>query len=271
MNKKASQLWFVSIFLMLIITLTTLCVGNNSTDDNEKKYDNINPDEHLELFYIGANYLIPDPPDASSENITELSALDQKSFGTSIFDRKFNSDFTPELHLWLDTNGNEGIKLEFEIFFQAVEDNTIIPEKNYKALFKNFTNSGTSGVKYLNISFNEYKGEPFDVIPGAENLCHVTLTVKRTDNITNSIVYIYVGAENKTSFIKIPYDQTYSAYEYAREQDKEKDKKSTPGFTASELVIVSSVALLFYFFIKDPPRRIFTKYRRIHQEKNYKR
>jgi hypothetical protein len=264
MNKRTSQLWFVSILLIIIITLTTLCVGNNSNDDDEKKYDNINPDEHLELFYIGANYLIPDPPDAGSENITELSALDQKSFGTSIFDRKFNNDFTPELHLWLDTNDKEGLRLEFEIFFQAVEDNTILPDKNFKALFESYTNNNISGVKYSNISFIEYAGEPFDIKPGAENLCHVTLTVKRTDNITNSIVHIYVGAENKTSFIRIPYDQTYSAYEYAREQDREKDKKSTPGFTAIQLVVVTSIALLFHFFIKAPPKRPITFNRRNH-------
>ena len=139
-----------------------------------------------------------------------------------------------------------------------MEDRTLLPEKTYKILFKDYTTSGSITGENLKLIYTKYEGKTFDIKYGNDNWCAVYLTIIRTDNETASKLDVYAGAENKTSQITIPYDKTLSAYEYEQEKKKEEENKSTPGFGLDQGVIALGV-LLIIFYIKASARRKFSK------------
>ena len=229
--------------MIFILISTSLCITNDqSTTDNGTGSA---PDKNLDTLYLGKNYLLPDPPGSDKANKTELSALNKTIFGHNIRDRKYDKKLEPELHLWLNAHGRRDIKLKFEIVFQAVEDNIPLPGKTYKILFENHTTNGTTGPFNLRVPFIDYNGKPFDIKSGADNWCIVQLVIKRTDNVTDGELTIYTGAEDRISYIKLPYNQTLSAYNRDLE---EKDKNATPGFeiNAVLLTLVAVAIILFY-------------------------
>jgi len=238
----------IALLLIIIMTLTSLCLGDESSNDanSKKKLDEI-PKEELKILYLARPTMRDTPPGNDKSNQTELSAENQVIFGQNIFDRKFDDKIKPELNLWLDTNGKKGIKLEFEIYFQAVEDSTLLPNKYFKAIFSNYTTNGTTDIIYLRREFLKYEGTPFDIKSGSENWCSVTFKISRTDNATDSKLHIYHGAENRVSFITIPYNETQSSHEY----EQEKDEEPTPGFIGTNFIIILLVVCIILYIQKQ--------------------
>lgn len=244
MNKNSTWLWLISLALIFLTIISTLCVGNDNSD-NDSKYDYEPPDQELEKLYLSENYLLPQPPSHDSNNKTELLAQNRTIFGHNIRDRKFNNKITPELNLWINSHGRSGIELEFEIVFQAVEDNTLLPHKTFKILFENYTTNGSTENENLMPAFIKYDGKYFDIQYGNENWSSIYLKIQRTDNFTDTIVDIYFGSEQKVSYIKIPYDKTLSFYEY--EKEKEEENQATPGFTAIQVVLVLGILISIFY------------------------
>jgi hypothetical protein len=241
-HKKFNFYVLISI-LIFVLTITALCNGNDDKGEsvNNKKTP---PDVELEKLYLSKYYLVPNQPGDDSTNKTEILAMNQSTFSHNIRDRKFNEKLKPKLKLWVDAHGKSGIKLEFEIGFQAVEDNTIIPNKNFKIIFPNYTTAGNQEPEYINLSFLKFDGEPFDIQPGADNWCSVYLTIKRTDELTNSKLQVYTGANGKNSYIIIPYDKTLSSFD----QGAEDESGNTPGFEFETVVIAIFILITIYFY-----------------------
>ncbi len=248
MIKKSHWSKLILGAIIFVLIFTSLCYGNTDNESDTEDYTPSLSKQQLSTLYLGTAHLLPDPPGPDKMNKTELSAQNQSVFGRNILDRKFNSKMKPGLNLWFDAHGKKGIQLEFEISLQAVEDSTVLPDKTYKIRFKNFTTQGAAGVQNLNITYLDYQGKPFDIKYGAENWCSVTLIIKRMDNITDTKLTIYCGADNKISNITLPYDRTLSAHDY--EKEKEDSENATPGFNSVE-IIISVTILMIFFQIKN--------------------
>jgi hypothetical protein len=242
MVKKKYWLGFASAIFIIIIIFTSLCT---STDSSSEKQENHEPPEvEYDTLYIGTDYLLPDPPGPDKNNKTELLANNKSTFGHNIRDRKYNDQIDPSIYLWLNTKGKKGLSLEFEITFQMVEDNTVKPDKKYKISFDSYVTKGNSSLEIVNLTFSQYDGKPFDIKYGNDNWCMVYLTISRIDNKTDSKLLVFSGANDKISYIKIPYDRTLSSYEY--EKEKEKDNKNTPGFSIGYGIAAFVTLLIFY-------------------------
>ncbi len=246
MVQSKLNLRILILLLIVILILTTLCYGSDDKNESTKN-KNPPPDVELDKLYLGKSYLLPDPPGSAPANKTELPAMNHSTFTHNIRDRKFNDKLKPELRLWVNTQGTKGIRLEFEIGFQAVEDNTIIPNKRFKILFSNYTTQGTIEPEYINLTFLKFDGAPFDINPGVENWCSVYLTIRRTDDMTNSKLYIFTGAEGKISYIIIPYDRTLSSYEH----EKEDESENTPGFGLELVGTAIIISSIIYFYTRN--------------------
>jgi hypothetical protein len=143
------------------------------------------------------------------------------------------------------------MELDFVITFQAVEDSTIITGKTYKILFQNYSTNGSTNIEKITPKFANYDGKTFDIKYGNENWCTVNLTVIRSDSLSNASLEIFCGAEEKISFIKIPYDQTLSFYEF--EQEENKDDQATPDFTLGQ-VVISIGLIIVVLYLKGNSR-----------------
>lgn len=246
------KIWLkvISVSIIILLVFSCLCTGEQTSRKGEEEKDI--PDVDLEILYLGQSYLLPTPPGPGVKNKTEISAQQQISFSHNIRDRKFNEDLKPELNIWVKSQGKSGMKLEFEIYFQMVEDATVKPNKKYKIIFGNYTTSGLSEFENITLPYLSYKGKPFDIKYGSENWCSVTLIITRTDNETKEKLHIYLGADEKVSFIKIPYDITLSAFEH--ENKEKKDDKNTPGFEFG-LIIVTLLIITLKYYWHNPNKR----------------
>ncbi len=239
-KKRTLHIWLtiLSIFMMV---LCTLCISNNtSSSENNDKYV---PQEDLEFLYLSSSkYLLPEPPGDDSKNKTELTAGKSTYFSHNLRDRKFNEALNPELDLWLDAHGKNGLVLRFEIGFQVWEDETLIEGKFYKIIFKNYTTTGATGGENVKVAFLEYDGVPFDIKYGTGNWASIYLMINLTENVSaaSASVDIICGAGGKISSIKLPYDQTLSGFEH--EQNKNNDGDST--WCSSSLVLVFAIGII---------------------------
>jgi hypothetical protein len=235
----------IILFILIIIVASTMLCYSNPDSGSAVKNKKEPPEVELDRLYLGNFYLLPDPPGDGAGNFTKLSALNQTTFSHNISDRKFNQDIKPRLRLWLDAFGTQGITLEFELTFQAVEDQTLLPNKVYRIVFKNYTTQGLPGQEYVNLTYTKYDGEPFDIKSGADNWAGVYLTIRRIDNKKDADLRILTGAGGKISYVKIPYDQTLSSYQY-----EEEDNSSTPGFAGGYLVLSITTIIFVTSFKK---------------------
>jgi hypothetical protein len=209
--KNIGRLW-VSIFVTLIIGISTLnLIPISSQSEN---------DDDLGIVYLSkSQYLLPDPPAAEATNKVKLEPGEPTYFSHNIRDRKFDETLNPELDLWLDASGKAGLELEFEIGFQAWEDNTLMEGKFYTIKFHNYTTKGTSGGENAKVKFLEYVGKPFDINYGSDNWASIYLMVNLTGTASSPSVDILCGANGKTSNIRLPWNQTLSKYESQQNKD----------------------------------------------------
>jgi hypothetical protein len=237
--------------MVLLVVLNSLCVSNESSGSEKSDYK---PSfEDIDKLYLSNGpYLLPEPPDKDPKNKTTLQPGDILYQGHNLRDRKYNPDLKPSLDLWLDTHGQKGLVLQFEIGFQAWEENTLIDGEVYRIVFNNYTTIGAAGGENAIVTFREYVNEPFDIKYGADNYASIYLMINFTENASASSIDIYSGASGKISLIKLPFDQTLSWYE--SEQKKKDDNDNSPGFTGGVLII-SAVVLIIIFSIKYRPER----------------
>jgi hypothetical protein len=197
-------------------------------------------------------YLLPTAPETSELNKTELTTAKSLIFGHNIRDRKFNSDLASELELWLNAHSKSGLVLNFELGFQAWEDETLVKGKFFKILFENYTTTGAKAGENAKVSHAAIVGEPFDIKYGSDNWCAIYLKLNLTGNTSSTIVDIFCGAEGKLSKIKTPYDQTLSSYIHGEDSDGD----NTPGFLGGFIIIIlGALAVIYKIFLK-PPRKI---------------
>jgi hypothetical protein len=160
---KRSSFKIISIFFIFIVFILSSIFNTPVLTTNNSRASTTTSDQNLGLLYLSQYYLVPDKPGADSTNKTELLASSQTTFGHSIHDRKLDTSILPELYLWIGDDGKKGLELEFEIHVQAVEDKIVLPEKNYKMLFKNYTTLGRTEPYLITIEFINYLGKTFDV------------------------------------------------------------------------------------------------------------
>jgi hypothetical protein len=230
----------VILVLFIILNSLTFCFFNLGLAESV--------DEGLDTLFLSKYYLVPERPGDDPSNYSTLSAENTISFGHNIRDRKLDRSIIPELNLWLDDGGNAGIELEFEIRVQAVKDNTVVPDKSFWMLFKNYTTIGKSGPQPVNIGFINYAEETFDIDKGMDNWAIFTLTIQRTDNLTGSDLRIYHGADGKASYLKLPWNQTLSKFEYENEKNDDND---VPGFELALFAFAFIVIIAFVQILKS--------------------
>ena len=166
MRKRIRWLKSLASFLILLMVLNSIFI--TITAQNNGPNQNTN-DKPLNIYYLSkSQYLLPYPPGDEATNKTELSTSQGLVFTHHLRDRKFNTELTPELDIWLNANGKAGLILTFELGFQAWEEDTLIEGKFYRILFKNYTTLGLSGIENAKISFDKYVGEPFDISYGSD-------------------------------------------------------------------------------------------------------
>ncbi|MCK5561330.1 MAG: hypothetical protein KAJ51_12075, partial [Thermoplasmata archaeon] len=209
--KINGRLW-ASIIVVLFIIISTLNLTTLSSMSE-------NDDDLGKLYLSKSQYLLPNPPGAEATNKTELDPGKPTYFSHNIRDRKFNENLIPELDLWLDAHSQAGIELQFEIGFQAWEDNTLMDGKFYKIKFNNYKTTGAEGGENAKVTFLEYDGEPFNIKYGNDNWASIYLMINISKNATKTSVDILCGAGGRTSFIRLPWDQTLSQYESDKNQD----------------------------------------------------
>ena len=240
---------FISIFFIFLLLILSSIFCPAPAAEHNSRASTTASEQNLGLLYLSKYYLIPGKPGDDPSNKTELPAADQTIFGHSIHDRKLDTAILPELDLWVNDGGRKGMELEFEIQVQAVEDKTVIPEKKYKMLFKNYTTQGRAETYQIKIEFINYLGKTFDVKYGKEDWVNIALVIKRLDNETGNKLLIYHGADGKASFIQLPWNQTLSKYEY----EKDKNDNDSPGF-GFQIVVVSFIAIIFSIYIATKKR-----------------
>ncbi len=254
MLKKSHWSWYFSILLILILFLNGQCLANSTL--KQTRGNNDTPDGPLNIYYLSiSKFLSPTPPAKSNSNKTELTVSQPLIFTHNVRDRKFDDQITPELNLWLDSRNKKGLEIKFELGFQAWEDDTLIKDKFYKILFKNYTTIGATGGENVRLHYLKYDGETFDIKYGTNNFCSIYFMINLTDNPTpSSSVDIYCGAWGKTSYIKLPYNQTLSAYEF--EKEKNEKTQPTPGFLV-ELFFAALIATMaiYTLFQKSQKKR----------------
>jgi hypothetical protein len=251
MNGNVFKTWIVAIFLVALAFFNILCFSDNSTDSASTVDEP--SDQNIDKLYLSRSaFLLPNPPDDDPMNKTTIAPGSTATYGHNLRDRKLNKDLNPELDLWIDTKGQSGLVLHFEIGFQAWEDDTLMNGQVYNIEFENYTTVGGSGPEHATVPFIKYIGEPYDIKHGSKNWASIYFSINFTENSSASSIDILSGAGGKTSFIKLPFDQTLSAFEH--EQSKDKDKNNTPGFTG-ELFIVSFVAIIALIALFKPLRR----------------
>lgn len=255
MNRNMHRSWIVAMFLVVIVILNVLCFSNNSSDSANT--DRAPTNQNIDKLYLSRSvFLLPNPPDDDPSNKTTVAPGKTITFGHNLRDKKYNKDLTPELDLWLDTHGQKGLVLQFEIGFQAWEDDTLIDGEVYGVVFENYTTVGVVGIEHALVPYREYINEPFDIKHGSKNWASIYFMINFTENSSASSIDVHCGAGGKTSFIRLPYDQTLSAYEH--EQSKDKDEDNTPGFTG-EMLILSIFGLIIIIAQISPSRKRYQK------------
>jgi len=251
MLKTNAEAWRISTVIIVIILFMSLCISSDNSNSNASN-DNTASNQLNILYLSKSMYLLPTPPETDELNKTELTSAKSLIFGHNIRDRKFNKDLAPELELWLDTHGKSGLVLTFELGFQAWEDETLVKGKFFKILFENYTTTGAKAGENAKVSYAGIEGEPFDIKYGSDNWCAIYFKVNLTGNISGTGVEIYCGAEGKISKIKIPYDQTLSAYIHGEDSDGD----STPGFQGGFIIIILGALTVIYKVFLKPPIKI---------------
>jgi hypothetical protein len=234
MNMKINGRLWVSIIVVLFIVISTL---NLTTLSSVSEKD----DDLGKLYLSKSQYLLPNPPGAEAANKTELEPSKPIYFSHNIRDRKFDENLNPALDLWLDAHSQAGIELQFEIGFQAWEDNTLIEGKFFKIKFNNYKTTGAAGGENAKVTFLGYDGEPFDIKYGNDNWASIYLMINISKNATKKTsVDILCGAGEKVSFISLPWDQTLSQYDSDQDQDGD-DNGSLCGFSFIFVLIIMVV------------------------------
>jgi hypothetical protein len=235
------------VLLMVLVFITGGCISPDpaTAEDNGSN-------QNLEILYLSSSrYFVPEAPGPEEVNKIELTTAKSLTFSHNIRDRKYNSKLTPYLNLWLDAHGKSGLNLSFQVGFQAWEEDTLITDKKFEILFENYTTKGFLVGEKVELQYQKYQGVPFDIKAGASNWSTIYLTINLTDTSLTSGkdeigVDLYTGADGKASYIKIPYDQTLSAYKHKKDNE---DDGSIPGFNTPTVIIalLATLTLIVYF------------------------
>lgn len=237
-------IWAAAILALVILIIASF---NNplSVSDNASS-GSTTTDTDLDILYLhgrsdGGTLLQPYAPGDSAKNYTLVNTTHTRKFGHNILDRKYNSELKPEVNIYVDSFDTPGMVLNFKLEFYLFKDNALATEPVATAVFSNYTTKGSLLPEFIEIKSTEYEGQPVDIGSSGGFGASVRFTVWRTDGLKDDYVKFYCGADEKVSWIRIPYDRSLSS-------TKKNDDDSTPMDSGLLLILaISSYCIFFYY------------------------
>jgi hypothetical protein len=237
-------IWAAAILALLILILAS--ITDPFSVSNIARSDSTTNETELDILYLhgrsdGGTLLQPYSPGDSAKNYTLINSTQERKFGHNILDRKYNSNLKPEVNIYINSFDKTGMILNFKIEFYLFEGNTLLTEPVATAIFSDYTTKGSLLPELIELRSSKYDGEPVDIESTGGFGASVRLTVWRTDNMEQHDVKILCGANEKVSWVRIPYDRSLSS-------TRKNGEDSTPMDSGLLLIVaICSYCFLTYY------------------------
>ncbi len=247
-ERRSSKIiiWVIVAFTVIVMVVSAFNLPYSENDDATSEATT--SENRLDILYlhggIGKGTLLaPYPPGNDPKNVTVMNATTDRKYGHNILDRKYNSAIKPTVNIYVDSSKTEGMVLNFKLEFYMIEGNRLALVPVATAIFTNYTTKGTAEPELIELKSAKYEGTPVDVQTGEGYGASVRLTVWRTDDINDVELKLICGANDKISWVQIPYDRSLSS-------TKKDDNESTPMDSGVLAVVAIAASSLVVYYRK---------------------
>ena len=199
----------IPLFLFSSLLFVSIADIDVSAEDDSPKGSVVNQ------FYIDyktnrTGVLVPYRPDNGTDKRIIVGFGEHLNISHGLVDRKYNADIKPEVGLYIDSHGVEGLLITVRVEFRYFVDNKLPLEANVIAYFDQYETDGDDEPELVNIRSNLYSDTPVD-ITDPEYGALMRLSVSFEGGDVNDTVDILCGDDGYHSYVITPYDRSYSS------------------------------------------------------------
>lgn len=251
---------YVSVISLLIIMSANIIIFNtliygNSTANSEIADNSPEKLTVFNLYYFekqdfNKTWFVPYKPGDSPDNFTTMTTGDYMNISQGFIDRKYDPDIKPEIFLYIDNHGIQGLELQFEMEFRYFRGNSLPTEPDVIASFGSYTTTGkTDGPEEVKRLSSSYTGTPRDV-PQTDYGGFFTVVISVSGGSAGDQIDIYCGREGYNSYVKTPYAEPYSAVD-----NKQDEPTGDIGYLLYLILAIIAVVLIILIIISEKKKK----------------
>jgi hypothetical protein len=207
--------------LTIIITLFFLFLFSNLSINEDlivpAQSDSSKEPIDLNLYYFetrddGSKWLVPYKPEEGSNNFIAFANEEYLNISQNFIDRKYNPEIKPELHLYINNDGEAGLEFNFVMEFSYINENNTLPSGPAAiAYFNKYTTYGrTNGPEEIHLFSTSFSDLPRDV-PQTDYGAIFTISIFVEGGTNDTQLELCSGKDSYFSYVKTPYDKSYSS------------------------------------------------------------
>ena len=250
MLNRIQAMIIISLFLFSSILFTSVAQTAVSAQDESVDGSAVNQ-FYIEYRTNRTGILVPYEPDDGDEKLIMVGYGDYFNVSHGLVDRKYNPDIKPEVELYIDSHGAEGLLITVRVEFRYFVDNMLPQKANVIAYFDQYETDGDDEPELVSIRSSLYSDTPVDITdPEFGALMRLSVSFEGGD--VNDTVDILCGDGGYHSYVITPYDRSYSSTLADDDGDDDTEPVNTAlCYIVGILFIVIIVIMIIYSHFKE--------------------